>query len=262
MQPIKHNIVTKNKKTVEIMTGKNIYNILLACLILIIVSSCDPFFNCLDGNGVLEVEDRLVTEFLGVENRTSFDVEIVSATEFSVRVTADNNLLSAINTSVRSGNLIIDTDNDRCLSSDNLILVEVFMPTVDLIELTGSGNMDVYDFKCTKLTVLNSGSGEIDLTDVVSNSEVEVTLTGSGDINMWGKAQSGDYVLSGSGDIFAQDFRMDRCTAVNSGSGDIYCYASEYLDANLAGSGDIIYSGNPGEVDQEDSGSGSIRSRN
>lgn len=233
-----------------------------AVLILILLAACDPFFNCLDGNGVLRVEDRFVTEFYGVENQTSFEVEIVSDSNYAVTVYADENLLDEINTRVRSGNLIIDTESERCLSSENKILVEVHMPVIDHVELTGSGNIDVYDFLCNRLTVRNSGSGHIDMTDIVSTSEVEITLTGSGDINIWGKALSGEFVLSGSGDLYAQDFRMDRCTAINSGSGDIYCFASDYLNAKVSGSGDIFYSGDPDEIIQVDDGSGSIRSRN
>ncbi len=244
------------------MTRNKIYLSLSYLTLILLVVSCDPFFNCLDGNGVWKVEERFVSEFYGVENQTSFDVEIVSDSTYAVQVWADDNLLDEIDTRVRNGNLIIETDNDRCLSSEHKIMVEVRMPEIDHVELTGSGNIDVYDFDCNRLTVRNSGSGDIDMTNVVSISEVEVTLTGSGNINLWGKARSGEFVLSGSGDLFAEDFRMDRCTAVNSGSGDMYCFASEYLNANLSGSGDIIYSGNPTELIQTDNGSGSIRSRN
>jgi hypothetical protein len=262
MQPMKLKFVITNNKIAEAMISKKTLRLFPITAFIILLTSCDPLFNCLDGNGVLEVEDRFVTEFLGVVNQTSFNVEIVSDSVYSVRVTADANLLDEIKTSVRSGNLIVDTENDRCLSSDHKILVEVRMPFVDLVELSGSGNIDAYDFTTSNLEVRNSGSGDIDLVDIVSTSEVDITLTGSGNINMYGKAVTGSFVLSGSGDIFAQDYKMDRCKAINSGSGDIYCYASEYLDANVSGSGDIIYSGNPAEVVQEDDGSGSIRSRN
>ena len=231
-------------------------------LVIFPTSSCDDLFNCIDGNGVLKIEDRLVAEFYGVENRTSFNVEIYNDSQYMVRVTADENLLDEIQTTVRSGNLIVDVEGDRCLNSDKNITVELHMPSIDYVDLSGSGDIDVVDFVCSRLEIYNSGSGDIDLTDIVSLSDAEIHLSGSGDVNIWGKAESADYTLSGSGDLYAKDFKLDNCKAENSGSGDIYCYASEYLNAILTGSGDIFYSGNPPVVNQVNKGSGTISKRN
>lgn len=81
-------------------------------------------------------------------------------------------------------------------------------------------------------------------------------------MNVWGKARKGEYFLSGSGDILSDDLRVDDCIASNSGSGNMYCFAYDYLKATLTGSGDIVYSGNPQVTDLDDKyGSGIIRSR-
>jgi hypothetical protein len=137
------------------------------------------------------------------------------------------------------------------------------MPTIDLVELTGSGNIDMYDFDCNYIEIKNSGSGDIDITNMVSTSTVDVVLTGSGDVVIvWGKARKGNYLLSGSGSIEANDFKVDECYATNSGSGDIYCYVYDLLHATISGSGNIYYSGTPDEIIEIDSGSGELRSRN
>ncbi len=230
---------------------------------VLLLFSCDELFNCLDGNGVLKTEKRFVSEFYGVENHTSFELEVIADSIFAVEVIADQNLLSHISTSVRDGNLIVDTDNDRCLNSSHNIIVEIRMPVLDLVELTGSGNIDVYDFDCHYIEIKNSGSGDIDITNMVSTSTVDVVLTGSGDVVLvWGKARKGNYLLSGSGNIEANDFKVDECYATNSGSGHIYCYVYDLLHATISGSGDIFYSGSPDEIIEVDNGSGDLRSRN
>lgn len=264
MQLLSSNFVIKIIKYLSVMRVKNKYTKLLILFAgVLLLFSCDELFNCLDGNGVLKTEKRFVSEFYGVENHTDFDVEVIADSIYGVEVIADQNLLSYINTSVRDGNLIVDTDNDRCLNSGHNIVVEIRMPVIDLVELTGSGNIDVYDFDCNYVEIKNSGSGDIDITNMVSTSTVDAVLTGSGDIVLvWGKARKGNYLLSGSGNIEANDFTLDECYATNSGSGHIFCYVYDFLHATISGSGHIYYSGSPEEIIEVDSGSGELRSRN
>ena len=118
------------------------------------------------------------------------------------------------------------------------------------------------DFDCSNIEIRNSGSGDIDIKDLVATEVVDIILSGSGDIVIYGKARKGIYSLSGSGNIEADDFKVDHCEAANSGSGDIYCYVYDFLDAIISGSGDIIYSGSPDEILFDDDGSGELRSRN
>ncbi len=235
---------------------------LLLISIVFLLSSCDSFFNCLDGNGILKQEERFVTSFYAIENTTEVDVEVTSDSLYFMEVIADENLLSVIETSVRDNKLTISMDNDRCIKTDNIMLINIHMPILESVLLSGSGNIDVYDFDCTSMQIINSGSGKIDVVNLFSTNKVELELYGSGSIYVWGKARDGEYILSGSGDMLADDLKVDECVVWNSGSGNVYCYAYDYLTATLSGSGDIIYSGNPEfKVPPVDNGSGEIRSR-
>ncbi len=71
------------------------------------------------------------------------------------------------------------------------------------------------------------------------------TLTGSGEIELWGIAQVGDLNISGSGKIKALHLEQDECSASITGSGDMYVFVYDYLDVNITGSGNIFYRGNP-----------------
>ncbi len=123
------------------MKSYSLYKYSLFFVATLLLTNCDPFFNCLDGNGILKQEDRIVSEFYGVENTTQIDVDITADDEYSIELTADENLLGLIQTSVRNGNLIISMSNDRCIKTDNYMLVDIHMPVLDYIELTGSGNV-------------------------------------------------------------------------------------------------------------------------
>ena len=59
--------------------------------------------------------------------------------------------------------------------------------------------------------------------------------------------------------IDALDMMVSDVTATNTGSGNIYLWATDLLDATVTGSGSIIYRGNP-EISIRDTGSGGVRS--
>jgi hypothetical protein len=142
------------------------------------------------------------------------------------------------------------------------VRVEIHMPALNYIEGSGSGNMDIYNFDCEYLEIENTGSGNIELTSIYATTTVDIRTDGSGDVSISGKARRGDYEVSGSGSIYAEDLLVDDCYATISGSGNIHCFAYLLLDATIDGSGDIIYSGSPDVVRQTVNGSGQVREIN
>ncbi len=245
------------------MRTKYGFGLILIATVIILLHSCD-IFDCLQGNGILKSEQRLVAEFTGVENSTSFDVEIMADSAYSVEVIADENLLPFIETSVRSGTLIIETNYGHCIDPHSYVRVEIHMPVIDFVELTGSGDMDVNDVDGNNLEVKNSGSGDININNIFLTTTLNIDLYGSGDIAAYGKAHQGNYHLAGSGDILADDLQVELCYVTSSGSGDVYCYVYELLDVEINGSGDVLYSGpiDASNIQLEDNGSGDLIERN
>jgi hypothetical protein len=241
------------------MKIKTLSKIMLLTTTIIGFVACDRY--CLEGNGKIKSEYRVVSEFTGVENNTSFDVKITNDTVFSIRVDADENLLESINTSVRDGNLIIEGENGQCIDSYSGALIDIRMPELEMAELNGSGSMDVFNFDCSSLVVKNTGSGDMEIRSLSVN-ELTVILSGSGDIFLDGTAAEVHYSLSGSGDIEGFDLKVDDCFVKNSGSGDVICFVYNHLDIDLTGSGDVVYAG-PSTliVDKKNSGSGDIYER-
>ncbi len=242
------------------MKKNHLYCYMLLGLAAGLSQSCDSINNCIDGNGILETEERIVREFYGVENATSFDVEIVSDSVYLVEVTADENLLSFIETTVRNGDLYISVQERRCINSRENVSIELHVPTLDKIVSSGSGDMDVNRLDCNTLRVTNSGSGDIDIADVFCTGTVDVVVSGSGNVDIWGKTDAVDHRLSGSGDILADDLLAVDCSVNSTGSGDVYCFAYESLDVHMSGSGDVIYYGNP-RVSSSINGSGDLHHR-
>lgn len=189
------------------------------------------------GSGDLETEMRDLQGFTGIVTTSFVDVDITVGSEFSVKVEADDNLLEYIETKVRRKTLYIDTRDGYSLSSHENIRVIVMLPALEVVEISGSSDMTITG---------------------VNGEELEIGITGSGDITIEGKVEDIDISVTGSGDIDARDLHCDEAYIRISGSGDIDIAVESYLDVRVSGSGDVKYWGSP-KISKSISGSGDIR---
>ncbi len=228
-------------------------------LLLISLNSCEGLFNCLDGNGVYSEETRGISSFTSINNTSGFDVVVIydkAATSLSVE--ADENLQQYIKTYTQKNSLVIESDRERCLSSVTPIKITVKCPVLERAVLSGSGSLDVYNFSLGNFSATVSGSGDMELNDLVITSDIECNISGSGDLNLDGKGNSAVYTLTGSGDLDADRFKVDECSVTLSGSGDISVNFISSLTGLLSGSGNIRYYGDPGLVKIRTTGSGKV----
>lgn len=230
----------------------------------IVLWSCDGIhFSCLKGNGITIEEERHPGEFNGVISEGAYDVFIVIDTVYKVVIEADENLIPYIRTVVRDEKLVIDNGTRNCLRNEADVPIRIYVHTPDMyfIALEGSGTIySDYFIYVDYLRVELTGSGIIDLRDIDA-IELDVLLSGSGEIELWGITGSGDLNIPGSGKIKAYHLEQDECNASISGSGDMYVFVYDYLNVNISGSGNILYRGNP-RIDVKITGSGSLINNN
>lgn len=115
--------------------------------------------------------------------------------------------------------------------------VDVTVPALTALTLSGSGQISVTGVQARQLTVLLPGSG---------------LLTGSGTVTRL------DVSLSGSGLAQLTGLEARDVHAVVSGSGLIRVTATHILNAIVSGTGAINYSGNPAQVNRDVTGTGAI----
>jgi hypothetical protein len=232
--------------------------------VLSILTSCDGFYlGCLDGNGSITQEERNLSEFTGVISEGEYDVFIVIDSVYKVSIEADENLIPYIRTVIKDDKLVIDNGTRRCLRNKGDEPIRIFVHTTDLfyIQLDGSGIIySDYFIYVDYLKIELNGSGIIDLRDIDA-LEMDVLLSGSGEIELWGIVGEGNMDIPGSGKIKAYHLEQDKCYASIDGSGDMYVFVYDLLDANISGSGNIFYKGNP-RINIRISGSGSIIDNN
>lgn len=236
-------------KTSAILTLLGLFGLMLS------MSGCLKDLQCINGNGSPMVETRFPSAFNEIVNNGSFEVRILPGNSHEIRVDAESNLIQYIRTVVSGNRLIIETDNNRCINNTLPMLITVYAPFVDAIELNGSGYVSAYDLYLDELYLNLNGSGKIDID--VDALFVEATITGSGVMEISGLAETGDFKISGSGNIYGYDLEQQKCYATITGSGNMYLLVNQLLDAVISGSGNIYYRGNPA-VTQRISGSGRL----
>jgi hypothetical protein len=225
------------------------------------------------GSGVAATSKRRTAAFDRVELRGAADVTIAVGKARSVSVRGDDNLLGRVKTRVEGDTLVIST---RPYRSKIGIEVEVNVPALKEVELSGSGEMDVSNVNAATFSAALSGSGELwlegradrlvlDLSgsgdaqlDNIAAQDMRLSIGGSGEIVATGTTRSLQVEIPGSGEADLNGLTASHARASVSGSGDISLVATESLDASVSGSGDISYAGNPRTVTKNVGGSGSI----
>lgn len=119
-------------------------------------------------------------------------------------------------------------------------------------DIIGKNKLNVEDLD---LSVSGSGNMELDLR----GEDIDASISGSGKIYLEGQADEVELSISGSGKMKAENFEVNVCNANISGSGSCYITANKEIDARISGSGGVYYNGNPDRVSSKASGSGKVR---
>lgn len=206
-------------------------------------------------------ETRNVEDFdeisLGVSGRLYLSI----GDEFKVELDGDEDDLDEIDTDVVNGVLRIRHDGkwDWNWNSGG-VKIYVTMPEVKGLSVSGSGTIYAEDLiKTDDIELSVSGSG--DLEAEIEAGRVELSISGSGGAELQGTARNFGVRISGSGSLDAYDLRSEDCDVRISGSGSAKVNVSGDLDARISGSGSVYYDGDPDHVNSSASGSGKVRKR-
>lgn len=212
-------------------------------------------------------EDRLIKGFEEVEVVGSPNVYYTQADSFSVRVKGPDNFVDNILTEKNGKTLTVRNKGkwgvvNISFSDEDELAVYVTSPDLVAVRVNGSG-----DFISTNLidtdnmNITLRGSGDINIDKLLCD-RCDVELIGSGDIDLPEvEAKETSAVLVGSGDIKMGLSKVADTRLSLKGSGDIKVDFSEgcrSVDCTVNGSGDIGLSGKIGHFRGEKHGSGDI----
>lgn len=215
---------------------------------------------CYGPNGNQITEQRNLSNFDEIDLGMAADVYLAESSDFSVSVSASDNLMEIIETKVIGDRLLIDLKNNKCLKGNSDVVFYISAPNIDGISVSGSGKIIAEGkLNSPKMDIDISGSGKIEM-DSLMTDDFSANISGSGEIYVVGldTASKQDLNISGSGNFHGFDMPVMHSDIDISGSGKCEVHVISSLKARISGSGEVRYMGTP-SVDSNISGSGTIK---
>ncbi|QBI05007.1 DUF2807 domain-containing protein [Pseudoduganella albidiflava] len=193
----------------------------------------------------------------------------------SLKVRGEQRLLGNVATSQENGTLHIATTG-MLFHHKRPLQVEAVLPSLQSVDIRGSGDSTITGFSGERLTITLNGSGNLAFSgryrhvnaavhgtgglDLKSGSgeAVRLALFGSGSISASGSCAELNAELTGSGTIDAQHMASNTVAVEVKGSGTTEVFARESAAVAVAGSGDVTVYGNPDQRSVSRNGSGEV----
>lgn len=218
-------------------------------------------FKAVSGSGNVVTETRNVSNFSAVSLDGVGELTVTQGDTEGLTITAEDNLMPLIKTTVENGTLVIAEGNPQTgeiIRPTKPLIFDVKVKNLNAVTLSGAGNLHSPALKTDKFTLTLSGAGSARL-DQLQASDVTTTLSGAGSVDAAGQVSSQKAVLSGLGSYRAGDLKSATAEVQISGAGSAVVWVSDSLTANISGAGSVQYYGTP-NVSQNISGAGAIKS--
>jgi len=212
-----------------------------------------------EGSSADKKVEREVPRFTKLELSVAANLYLKQGDTQSLVLEGDADKLEDIETVVHGGKLKIKHNKPFHFGSSKRITIYVTMKEIEALSVGGSGRIEAETpIQAEDLELNVSGSGDIHIGQLEA-SEVESSISGSGDIHLAGNNQVNtlECDISGSGELHASGLEVENAELNLSGSGSCKVYVMEELDVDISGSGKVRYKGEP-RVNASISGSGRV----
>jgi hypothetical protein len=217
------------------------------------------------GSERMKTEQRSVSGIDGVSLATTGELFIDVGNTESLRIEAEDNLISRIQTDVRSGILNIQTEAPGNLFFTQPVRYYLTVKRLNSISISSNGDIQAPDLKSDRFSINVSSSGNLRMGNLSTDALV-VNISSSGDVTMGvlkagsivvsinssgnlaiggGEVRRQNIVINSSGEYKAQNLASEEADIVLNSSGDAAIRVRDRLSATLNSSSELSYWGNP-----------------
>lgn len=200
---------------------------------LLLASACDNERST--GSGNVVTDDRTAGAFTTIDVDDAFEVTIRQGTEHRVLISADDNLISRINTSTASGTLRVRLGNGNFRNAT--LRVEITAPALGRIELSDAIRADLIDF--------------------VSGTAMIISVSDATSLEMSGSAPGLELEVNDASSIRGFNFTAATCTARVNDASQVDLTVTDRLAGRVRDASTFRFRGNP-ERTIETSGASSV----
>lgn len=180
------------------LTLYTFFTVLFSTFILtIVIGYLLNSFNVVHGSKNISNEERQINKFTSIKNHTQFNIILKKSDSEKIIVSAENNLINKIITSVKNNELVIDIEKPfPYLTTTNIknnfpIEIQVEYDELHKVTQAGSGyitNLEDQILESDQLELNVTGTGEINVN--ISANELVTNVSSVGSIKVSGEASN------------------------------------------------------------------------
>ncbi len=246
-------------------------------LLIMLLAPC--FSGCLfplsgSGNVINKPYDN--SGFTRIEVSSIIEVEITQSSEYSINVTADDNIMDYFIVEQSGETLKLRLKSGYNYTSVTTI-ASITMPEISRLTMSGATSGTLTGFESAEnIRVEVSGASSLVVSDITV-SDAEIIISGASSVNgsltandvdfnisgaskllLSGSGQSLDASVSGASDMLLDDFTVHNADVNVSGASNAVINMDGALDADISGASNLSYLGAPVMGDINISGASSI----
>ena len=227
-------------------------------------------------------ETRQVADFSGIDASSVFDITVVRGNAETLVIEADDEVMQYVRSEVRNGVLHLYLDNNR-VKNIKTLKASVVMKNLDKVHLSGTCKLtsndtftsESFEGECSgvsnmsinvntgRLSIETSGACKIQIKADVSGdadinvsgtskfngelkaSNVKLSSSGAGKVDLTGSATSLKIDISGTAKINAGNFTVKNAAVNSAGAGNVTVNVTDALTVNSSGTSSVYYKGSP-----------------
>ncbi len=235
----------------------NKFNNQIAILLLpvfLILQGCEAIYYK-NGNGEIVVNSYRVDPFTSISLEGNFEVILEKGDRPGVIVKTDENLQDYIEVESRN-NILYVVATERIRSKDG---IKIMVSYTHLDKILSGGTCAIFTestLKTSNLELTMSGAGIIEMS--LDVKYLDVRLSGAGMMEIDGKCSELDLTMSGAGTFNGSSLETIDADVTISGVGGAKVNVSGNLVATVSGIGAVKYTGDPKTIRRNISGIGKI----
>jgi len=197
--------------------------------------------NSIQGSGQVVTVRRMLGAFNKLSIGTTVDIEYIAsesitAENYRIELTGDDNIVPIIDSMIRGGILTIDAN--QSYSTWSKLRANIYGPELlQGVSVDGSADMNLHGIR-----------GDL----------MEINLEGTSKLGVQGKVQNLNIKTKGSSDVNSEKLQADNVTVKVEGSADVTVTANKTLDVVINGISDVIYYGHPETINKTIDGIGDV----
>ena len=202
-------------------------------------------------------EDRQVSDFTGIEVSGAFTVYLRMGDKCALTVIAKDDVLSKVKTSVSSGVLHVEMDQDWWDNNNSKVELYVTLTTLRQIELSGACVVKSKNtLRGSTIDIEASGASKLDLA--LQCNLLEADFSGATNVTLRGTCAKVNIETSGASAIYGADLQAENMNLDVSGASKAEVNVTTQLVVDASGASKVRYKGNP-SITQDVSGASSVQ---